>query len=110
MRSDMPTLPQRMQSFYERLNVEKEAALDELPSLYTDDIQFVSPIEERDGVNAFKESWAKAFQTYKAFSFTDFKCIGDDKAFALFYTMTIDVGVGNPMPTPTATLFISRDD
>ncbi len=103
------TLPQRMQAFYERLNVEKEAALEELPKLYTEDIQFVSPIEERDGVNAFKESWAKAFQTYKAFSFTDFKCIGDDRAFALFYTMTIDVGIGNPMPTPTATLFIADD-
>jgi hypothetical protein len=97
-----------MQAFYERLNVEKEAALAELPELYTDDIQFVSPIEERDGIHAFRDSWAKAFQTYKAFTFTDFKRIGDDQAFALFYTMTIDIGIGNPMPTPTATLFITR--
>ncbi|MFO0616104.1 MAG: nuclear transport factor 2 family protein [Polyangiaceae bacterium] len=105
----MPTLPERMQAFYERLNVEKEKALDELPELYTDDIQFVSPIEERDGIHAYRDSWAKAFQTYKAFTFTDFKRIGDEQAFALFYTMTIDIGVGNPMPTPTATLFIVRD-
>lgn len=103
------TLPERMQAFYERLNTEKTAALVELPSLYTDDIQFVSPIEERDGISAFRDSWEKAFQTYKAFTFTDFKRIGDDNAFALFYTMTIDIGVGNPMPTPTATLFIVRD-
>lgn len=105
----MPTLPERMQAFYERLNVEKEGALVELPDLYTDDIQFVSPIEERDGIDAYRESWAKAFQTYQAFTFTDFKRIGDEESFALFYTMTIDIGVGNPMPTPTATLFLVRD-
>lgn len=104
-----PSLPERMQSFYERLNVEKGAALSELPELYTDDIQFVSPIEERDGIHAYRDSWAKAFETYKGFTFTDFKRIGDDQAFALFYTMTIDVGVGNPMPTPTATLFVARE-
>ena len=51
----LPTLPERMQAFYERLDTEKEAALDELPSLYTDDIQFVSPIEERDGLYAFRD-------------------------------------------------------
>ncbi|APR80040.1 FAD-linked oxidoreductase [Minicystis rosea] len=98
-----------MQAFYERLNEEKEAALAELPDLYTDDIQFISPIEERDGIEAFKTSWAQAFKTYQAFTFHDFKCIGDDQAFALFYTMTIYIGVGNPMPTPTATLFIARE-
>ncbi len=103
------TLPERMRAFYERLNVEKEAALVELEGLYTDDVQFISPIEERDGIEAFRRSWATAFKTYKAFTFTDFKVIGDEKAFALFYTMTIDVGLGNPMPTPTATLFITRE-
>lgn len=105
----MTSLPERMQAFYERLNSEKDGALSELPSLYHDDIQFVSPIEERDGIHAFRESWAKAFQTYKLFTFTDFKRLGDDGSFALFYTMTIDVGVGNPMPTKTATLFLARD-
>lgn len=104
-----PTLPERMQAFYERLNVEREAGLDELPNLYTDDIQFISPIEERDGIGAYKSSWESAFQTYKGFTFTDFKCVGDERAFALFYTMTIDIGIGNPMPTPTATLFIARE-
>jgi hypothetical protein len=89
--------------------VEKEAALDELPELYTEDIQFVSPIEERDGIESFKDSWAKAFKTYQAFTFHDFKCIGDENAFALFYTMTIYIGVGDPMPTPTATLFVARE-
>ncbi len=108
-RMPSPTLPERMQAFYERLNVEKEAALVELPELYTDDIQFVSPIEERDGIHAYRDSWAKAFETYQAFTFTDFKRIGDDESFALFYTMTIDIGVGNPMPTPTATLFVARE-
>lgn len=105
----MPSLPERMQAFYERLSREGASALAELPELYTDDVQFVSPIEERDGIHAFRESWAKAFQTYKLFTFTDFKRIGDDGSFALFYTMTIDIGVGNPMPTPTATLFVARE-
>ena len=103
------TLPERMQRFYERLNTEKTAALVELRDLYTDDIQFISPIEERDGLIAFRNSWEQAFKTYRGFSFTDFKRIGDDNAFALFYTMTIDVGIGDPMPTPTATLFIARE-
>src|SRR5690242_10736887 len=90
-----PSLPERMRAFYERLSVEKEAALVELPSLYTDDIQFIAPIEERIGIDAFRRSWEVAFKNYKAFTFTDIKVIGDEKAFALFYTMTIDVGIGN---------------
>ncbi|MBK7154473.1 MAG: FAD-binding protein [Sandaracinaceae bacterium] len=103
------SLPERMQAFYEQLNVDHEAALRQLPELYTQDVQFVSPIEERDGIHAFQGSWEAAFKTYKAFTFTDFKCIGDDESFALFYTMTIEIAVGNPMPTPTATLFIARE-
>lgn len=103
-----PTLPERMQAFYERLNTEKQAGLVEVPSLYTDDVQFVSPIEERDGIVAFRKAWEQAFETYKTFTFTNFTCVGDDESFALFYTMTIDIGVGNPMPTPTATLFLAR--
>ena len=69
------SLPERMQAFYEQLNVDHEAALRQLPELYTDDIQFVSPIEERDGIHAFQSSWEAAFKTYKAFTFTDFKRI-----------------------------------
>lgn len=103
------TLPARMQAFYERLNVEKSAALVELPELYHPDIEFISPIETRIGIEKFKESWTDAFSKYQAFTFKDFKCIGDDSSFALFYTMTIDIGIGNPMPTPTATLFVARE-
>lgn len=103
------TLAERMQAFYERLNTEKEAALVELPNLYAEDLQFVSPIEERDGIGALRKAWEQAFKTYKSFTFTNFKVIGDERAFALFYTMTIELGVGNPMPTSTAALFLVRD-
>jgi ketosteroid isomerase-like protein len=105
----MASLPARMQAFYQRLSREGASALDELFDLYTDDVEFVSPIEKRIGIHAFRASWAQAFETYEAFTFTDFKCVGDDRSFALFYTMTIDIGVGNPMPTPTATLFVVRE-
>ena len=69
------TLGVRMQRFYERLNVDRERALEELPDLYTDDIAFFCPMETRYGLATFKRSWEFAFASYKMFEFHDFTLV-----------------------------------
>ncbi|MCA9578686.1 MAG: nuclear transport factor 2 family protein [Myxococcales bacterium] len=98
-----------MQRFYERLNVDRERALEELPDLYTDDIAFFCPMETRYGLATFKRSWEFAFASYKMFEFHDFTLVDGSDNFALFYTMKVQMRVGRPMETPVGALFRVRD-
>lgn len=98
-----------MQVFYERLNSEREHALVDLVSLYTDDMSFYCPMETRHGLATFKRSWEFAFKSYKTFEFHDFTLVDGHESFAMFYTMKVQMSVGKPMETPVGALFRVRE-
>ena len=87
-------LPARVKALYERANIERDAALDELPALYTDDIQFMNPVEGGRGMIGFTGAWKKAFRMYRVFEFTNIVVAGSDEVFSLTYTMKIGFGIG----------------
>ena len=103
--TEVAALRQRMLSFYTEVTNLGEVALERLPELYREDISSYTPVENRFGMKAFKESWIKMFQDYKAFTFTDIQVLGDDLEFAFFQTMTVQMGFGDPAPMPIVTLF-----
>lgn len=108
--TERATLRQRMQSFYNEITTLGETALQRLPELYREDISSYTPVEDRFGMKAFRESWLKMFQDYKAFTFTDIHVLGDDLEFAFFQTMTVQMSFGDPAPMPIVTLFRADDN
>jgi hypothetical protein len=99
------TLRQRMQAFYSEITNLGPTALQRLPELYREDVSSYTPVENRFGMEAFRESWLKMFQDYHAFTFTDIQVLGDDLEFAFFQTMTVQMSFGDPAPMPIVTLF-----
>lgn len=108
--TERASLRQRMQSFYNEITNLGETALHRLPELYREDISSYTPVENRFGMKAFKESWIKMFQDYKAFTFTDIHVLGDDLEFAFFQTMTVQMSFGDPAAMPIVTLFRADDN
>ena len=49
------SLPNRIKEFYERVSIEREAALIDLPALYADDVHFINPVVDQHGLAAFRE-------------------------------------------------------
>lgn len=98
-----PSLPVRIKEFYERVSVERTAALVDLPRLYDDDVRFINPVVDQQGLAAFNEAWEKALRKYKVFQFHDIDVIGADDRFSLTYSMTIAFGLGPSFTTDMAT-------
>ena len=99
----------KMEAFYRDLSEHGAAALKTIPELYTDDILFISPIEIRHGILAFTDCFTAALNTYAIFTCERFTSVGNEEKFGLFYTMTMGMGIGQPMAMPTATFFEVRD-
>lgn len=89
-----PTLPMRIKDFYERVSVEREAALEDLPKLYAPEVRFVNPVVDETGLVTFEAYWKKALRQYKRFVFKDLEVVGDDALFTLTYTMEVRFAVG----------------
>lgn len=102
-------LPQRVKRFYERMSIEREAALEELPRLYADDVHFINPVVDQRGLSAFEETWKKALRQYKVFEFNDVKVSGTDELFSLTYTMNIKFALGPTFKTDMSTECHARD-
>ena len=103
------SLPNRLKAFYARVSVERDAALVELPELFTDDIHFMNPVVDQKGLVAFRQAWDKALRKYKVFEFHDVEVIGDGEQFSLTCSMTISFGFGPDFATDMATLCRVRD-
>ena len=88
------SLPKRVKQFYERVSVEREAALVELPDLYGDTVHFINPVVDQHGLAAFREAWDTGLRKYKVFKFHDIDVVGSDERFTLTYSMTIGFAVG----------------
>jgi len=97
------SLPNRIKEFYERVSVERGAALDELPNLYDERVHFINPVVDETGLAAFRGAWDTALRKYKVFKFHDIDVIGTDDQFSLTYAMTISFGVGPDFRTDMAT-------
>jgi hypothetical protein len=97
------SLPNRIKEFYERISVEREAALVDLPNLYGDQVHFINPVVDQQGLAAFREAWDTALRKYKVFQFHDIEVIGTDEQFSLTYSMTISFGFGPSFTTDMAT-------
>lgn len=78
----MAPLPQRIKQFYERISVDREAALEELPKLYSADVRFINPVVDQRGLQNFIETWKKALRQYKTFEFKDLEVTGTDSSSA----------------------------
>ena len=97
------SLPNRIKQFYERVSVERAAALDDLPRLYAGDVHFINPVVDQTGLAEFREAWDKALRKYRVFRFHDIDVVGTDEQFTLTYAMTISFGVGPSFRTEMAT-------
>ena len=98
------SLPNRIKEFYERVSVERDAALAELPNLYDERVHFINPVVDQQGIVPFREAWDTALRKYKVFKFHDIEVIGSDDLFSLTYSMTISFGFGPDFKTDMATL------
>jgi ketosteroid isomerase-like protein len=103
------SLPQRVKKFYERISVERDAALEELEKLYTADIHFINPVVDQHGLPAFVEVWVKALKQYKTFEFKDILVTGTDELFSLTYSMNIKFAFGPVFTTQMATDCHAKD-
>ena len=97
------SLPDRIKAFYERVSVERGAALDELPLLYGADVHFINPVVDQKGLAAFRHAWDKALRKYRVFQFHDIDIVGTEAQFTLTYSMTISFGFGPSFTTDMAT-------
>ena len=97
------SLPNRIKEFYERVSLERGAALVDLPALYADQVHFINPVVDQHGIVAFREAWDTALRKYKVFKFHDIEVIGSDEQFSLTYSMTISFGFGPSFTTDMAT-------
>ena len=103
------SLPHRIKTFYERVSVERGAALGELPQLYSDDVHFINPVVDEHGMTSFRAAWDTALRKYKVFKFHDIEIAGTDEQFSLSYSMTISFGFGPSFTTDMATVCRARD-
>lgn len=87
-------LPQRVKRFYERISIERDAALEELPKLYSDDVRFINPVVDERGLKTFEEYWKKALRQYKTFEFKNVEVTGTDELFSLTYSMNVKFAFG----------------
>ncbi len=110
-------LPQRVKKFYERISVERDAALEELAKLYSEDVRFINPVVDQRGLSNFEETWKKALRQYKTFEFKNVLVTGTDELFSLTYSMNIKFAIGPTFVTDMATdchakdgkIFLCRD-
>lgn len=97
------SLPARVKQFYERVSVERDGALPELARLYADDVHFINPVVDHQGLANFVLVWKKAFRIYKVFEFTDIVATGSDEVFSLTYSMNIRFAIGPVFRTDMST-------
>jgi hypothetical protein len=107
--SQPTSLPNRIKHFYERVSVERDAALVELPALYSHDVHFINPVVDQHGLEAFTEAWRIGLRKYKVFLFHDIQALGSDEQFTLTYSMTISFGFGPSFKTDMATACRGRN-
>jgi hypothetical protein len=101
--TEAASLPIRVKQFYERVSIEREAALVELPNLYGDTVHFINPVVDQHGLAAFREAWDTGLRKYKVFKFNDIDVVGSDERFTLTYSMTIGFAVGPMFRTDMTT-------
>lgn len=102
-------LPQRVLKFYERISTERDAALEELPKIYSEDVHFINPVVDQHGLPAFTEVWVKALKQYKTFEFKDLLVTGTDELFSLTYSMNIKFSFGPVFTTQMSTDCHAKD-
>jgi limonene-1,2-epoxide hydrolase len=102
-------LPARIKRFYERMSREREAALVELPELFTSDVRFQNPVGDYRGLDAFRRQWDRAFSQYKVFAVEGIEHVGDDRTFTMTYSMNIRMAFGPTFRVAMATEFHGRD-
>src|SRR4051812_45926245 len=102
-------LPQRVKEFYEKISVERDAALGDLEKIYSADVHFINPVVDQTGLAAFTEVWVKALKEYKIFEFKDLIVTGTEEVFSLTYSMNIKFSFGPTFTTQMATDCHAKD-
>ena len=103
------SLPQRVKQFYERISIDREAALVELPKLYSADIRFINPVVDETGLSTFEAYWKKALHQYKTFEFKNVEVTGTDELFSLTYSMNVKFAFGPAFKGDMSTDCHARD-
>jgi limonene-1,2-epoxide hydrolase len=103
------TLPARVRQFYERVSVERDAALPALETIYASDVHFINPVVDQHGLASFTAVWRKALKMYARFEFDDIVVTGTDETFTLTYSMNIRFAVGPTFRTDMTTVCRGRD-
>jgi hypothetical protein len=97
------SLGKRTLAFYERASREGRAALEELPTVFSNDIHFMNPVVDEQGIDTFRAQWERAFGMYSVFNFSEFVLEGDDSHFTLSYVMKIQFLIGPVFVIPLVT-------
>jgi ketosteroid isomerase-like protein len=101
--------PERLQWFYQQLALTREHALEHLPAIFSDDIEFCDPFRETRGMRAFRELFVRMFRQYPTVDFTDYRTVGAGDRFTLTYDMHLRMAVGPTFVTPLASVCRVRD-
>lgn len=107
--TDSESIKLRIKRFYERISVDRDAALEDLPKLYSADVHFINPVVDQTGLENFIETWKKALKQYKVFEFKDLEVTGDDALFSLTYSMNIRFSFGPTFKTDMSTDCHAKD-
>ncbi len=97
------SLPMRVKAFYQRVSDQRDAALEDLPKLYTADVHFINPVVDERGLPAFTANWQRAFKQYKVFLFDQLEVSGTEQRFTLTYSMRVKFSFGPVFVTEMAT-------
>lgn len=100
--------PGRILAFYERVSREGAAALEELPTLFTEDVHFLNPVVDETGLETFHAQWRRAFAMYKVFEFRDIIVMGTEDRFVLSYVMHVGFFIGPTLRIPSTTECFTR--
>jgi len=102
-------LPARLQRFYADLALEREARLDQLGELFTDDVEFIDPFRHTHGLAELRVLFERMFHQYRHIRFDGFVMAGTHEAFTLTYRMGMRMVVGPEFVTQMASVVVARD-
>lgn len=92
-----PSLREAVVSVFSRLSAEDLSCLEELRSLYAEDVRFEDPIQAVQGVDAFVDVNRRLARRARELSFTVARVVGDDDEFFITWHMTLRLRFGPPL-------------
>jgi ketosteroid isomerase-like protein len=98
-----------MQRFYEDVATRREAMLDRLGELFTDDVEFIDPFRRTHGLAELRTLFERMLAQYRRVRFSAFAVTGSEEAFTLVYDMHMQMLIGPEFVTRMVSVVVARD-